>query len=379
MNSKILSFFMLLSVFIILLINISFAKETDVKIVYFYSSTCTSCQELESYFNKIENENSDITIIKKNISDMKNKSYLNKYNELYKVLDKDKGIVPVVFIHDKYYLGENEIKQKLEEEIKIKDSSDTVIINSADFNFNKEKELFSGYKILGVFLAGLVNGLNPCSLSMLVFFLSLLIIKSNKVLKIGLAFIAGKVIMYFLLGTVLFNMLSIISLNWLPLATKVIIIIFTTIFVLLSLNDYIAFKNKGYRKIILQLPPGLMKFNHALLNKITNATNNWMAITVSFILGLIISCGEFLCTGQLYLATILTIMHTDKGLYLQSILYLLIYVISLVIPLLIIVILVNKGKEIINVSEKISEKMHLIKLINAIAFSFICLLTLLIL
>lgn len=377
MRNYILILFVISIVLIFSFSNFAIAEHIDNDIIiYFYSTTCSSCQRVKDLIETKETNNINISIKKYNISDLNNKSLLNEYNELYKVKEEDKGIVPVIFLHDKYFTGENNTKKYLNDEINRSNAPKTAIIKDNNPDFSNEKKIFSGFKIIGVFTTGLINGLNPCSMSMLLFFLSLLIIKNVNVIKVGFAFISGKIIMYFLLGTILFSMLSKYEIGWLPYITKITIIIFTIILICLCIKDYISARNESYGKIILQLPVKLRKFNHSLIKRTSNISKQWLIILISFILGLIISCGEFLCTGQIYLATILTILHTDRGLYLQAILYLFVYVIAFVIPLIIIIIFVNKGREIFNISEILRERLHIIKLINAAVFIIFCFITL---
>jgi len=88
-----------------------YATEEGDTIVYFYSSTCSSCQRLEGFFSTIQSDYKNVSIIKYNIVDLNHKSLLDEYNERYHVSEEHEGIVPVVFIHDKYFTGEKTIEQ----------------------------------------------------------------------------------------------------------------------------------------------------------------------------------------------------------------------------------------------------------------------------
>lgn len=56
------------------------------------------------------------------------------------------------------------------------------------------------FELPGVFLAGLLGGLNPCGVSMFLFFLSLIAVSGRRMLTLGLSYHAGKCIAYLLLG-----------------------------------------------------------------------------------------------------------------------------------------------------------------------------------
>lgn len=62
-----------------------------------------------------------------------------------------------------------------------------------------------------------------------------------------------------------------------------------------------AAKHENYGKIKLQLPTALKKINHGWIKRISGLENAWLLLLVSFALGVFISVGEFLCTGQIFL------------------------------------------------------------------------------
>ena len=87
---------------------------------------------------------------------------------------------------------------------------------------------------------------------------------------------------------------------------------------------------------------------------------------LSFGLGAIISVGEFLCTGQIYLATI-TVLQSGQALDFRAMIYFLIYGAAFVLPLILITVFIHKGREIFDLTEWMRERI-LIKLINAVVF-----------
>lgn len=353
----------------IALLNITtvFAQQEKEILIYFYSSTCGSCSKVDVYLKDIE-RNYNIEIKKLNILDLSNKELLNRYNEVYVVPELHEGMIPAIFFRDKYFIGERDIFENIEEEIHSENKAETKIISEGEYGFNNEETAFKSMNVLSVILAGLINGLNPCSISMLLFFISLIKMRKKHLIKIGLGFCVGKYITYLLLGTVLFNVLSNIELGWISKLVKVIFLILIILLILLNLNDFIASKKESYDKIKLQLPTRLRKINHKIMKKISGINNIKVMILISFLLGGAISVGEFLCTGQIYLATIVTILQTSSSYVNQALIYLAIYNIGLITPLVILVVLVYKGKEIFDISEAIRERMHIIKIINIILF-----------
>jgi|GEM_PF-760476 len=336
-----------------------------VSAVYFYSPTCASCAGVSDFLDRFSKSHKNFELKKLDISDLRNKSLLDKYSEAYKVSLEDEGIVPVVFVRDKYFPDEESIRNNLETVIK-NPGAKTLEIDSSLENHEKDLSRFEGFRAAGIFLAGVVNGVNPCSMSMLLFFLSLLTVKNIKILKIGFSFIIGKFLAYVLFGTILFKFLSAINFSFLNLFMKVLLAIVLLILIIMNIQDFFAAKGEKYEKIRMQLPKGFRRINHKIIKKTSEFSNSNIILFISFILGIIISIGEFLCTGQIYLATIITIFQTYSQLSFQALGYLILYNFALILPLLILTLLVYKGKEVFEVSEVIRERLHLIKMINAL-------------
>ena len=195
--------------------------------------------------------------------------------------------------------------------------------------------------------------------------MSLLLVKSVNIKKIGFDFIFSKFIMYLLLGTVMYNLLAFIPTESYIIITKVILGILIFGIALFNILDYFAAKHEKYGKIKMQLPSNLRDLNYKMIKKFTATNNKKKLVLVSMLLGMLISIGEFLCTGQLFLTTIVYVLKADSNLSLKAFIYLLVYVIAFIIPISIIFILIAKTKELFEISERIRESMPLVKLLTA--------------
>ena len=112
---------------------------------------------------------------------------------------------------------------------------------------------------MSVLAAGLVNGFNPCSLSLLLFLLTLVMVKPHRVLSYGLSFLAGKFIAFFLLGTLLFNIINKIQLTSVNMLFSVIFVLFAVVFFIVNFYDFLKAKSKKYDKMKLMLPKSQRK------------------------------------------------------------------------------------------------------------------------
>jgi cytochrome c biogenesis protein CcdA/glutaredoxin len=349
--------------------------QSKLTLVYFYLNLCKSCNEAEKSLKELSSiiraSGKDITpdIRMYNIENSRSYELLLKYIDYYKV-PKEKSNVPILFVGNKYFQGKDEIEKGLKDVI----SEGTAIPETpllASLTINSKavvEEKFSKINGIGVFFTGLVNGFNPCSLSMLLFFLSVLIARKGRIIGIGLAFCLGKFIAYLALGTVMYKLLSTINMELYSTIIKIVMGAIILTIIILNLKDYFAARKEEYEKIRMQLPKVLRKKNHNWIKKLESLKDERIIILLSFLLGSLIAVGEFLCTGQLYLTTILYILQNNPVMNFKAFMYLLIYDLAFIIPLIAVIIAVNRGREIFDISELFREKLAAIKLITAIAF-----------
>ena len=346
-----------------------------VEIVYFYINACVSCQDeqdkIEKYMRYLNSEKDIYKLEFKayNVFEEVHLENMLRYCDEYNV-EKSERTYPIMFVGDKYYQGEDNIENGLEE-LRIQLNNNNIPTlkkienqNEASTSINKYFENMQG---VGVFLFGLINGFNPCSLAMLLFLLSLFIVDEKiNVLKVGLAYIAGKFIAYLLLGTVLYQVLDMLDVRSYQLFLKIIMGIFVVFIVSLNIQDIFSAKKEKYGEIKNQLPSKLRGFCHNIMKKALKNNKFKHFIIIAFLLGMIMSVLEFLCTGQVYLATILYIMHDSNALSIKAFTYLCVYSLAFILPLLVVIILIAKTKNLFNVSEKLRHRIPLIKLVTSI-------------
>lgn len=350
------------------------AKEQKIEVNYFYISVCSSCRDVDEYlagvwdrFNvQYKSRGKSLSIQKYNTANEDNLNVLEKFFEAYRVPEKDR-IVPIVFFGKSYISGESQIKERFEKELPYAESG-SLVQDESNGTKNNVLDKFNSFKVVSPLLVGFANGLTPCSLSMLLFFISLLIARNANIIKTGIFYCAGKFLTYFLLGTFFYGTLGSIRTNWLEPAVKIVMLTAVVIFIILNAMDFLAAKNGKYDRIKLQLPVRLRGLNHKWIKMILKVDKPSALIGFSCLLGVATSVGEFLCTGQIYLTTILYVLHSQAGFSLKALFFFLEYNIAFITPLLIITLILHKGKEILDVSELIRRNMHIIKLINIIMF-----------
>jgi hypothetical protein len=213
-------------------------------------------------------------------------------------------------------------------------------------------------------IAGMIDGINPCALSMLFFFLIFVIsIKDRKsnVLLVGLLFAAGSFLSYFLAGLGLLKIIYYARyVKYLNIVLLALASLLAFVFAYFNITDAINAKRDNLKDIKLKLPSKNKEFIHNLIRKIALFKFRYL---VAFLLGFLVTLSELLCTGQIYLVTLMSI-NMEQGII--KILHLVVFNIGFIIPILILSFLVYEGREVMSMSEVVLDKMWIIKLITAV-------------
>ena len=342
---------------------------------YFYTIGCKDCIKTEKLLTTIEPiQNGEITIEKIDINTEEGFQQLYGYFDKYKVPEKEQR-VPIIFYEEGYLSSYGQIEKELPNLIREGHIGSTLEATTSSVETQKEK-----MQLIKVITIGLINGLNPCAIGILLFLLSLTTIGKN-ILSLGMSYILGKITAYLAISMVFYKSLTFLENPALQNASKILnFILIGALFIIAFMNliDYLQIRKEQYGKIKLQLPLKVRQFNHKLIKKVGKTFDSKYALINVFIISVIISISEFLCTGQIYLATLLYLSKVSQQMSIEIKGYLLAYILAMVVPMSAIIILIAKGQKIMAVSETIRKYMPIIKLINAIVLSLLGLLTLLI-
>jgi cytochrome c biogenesis protein CcdA len=358
-----------LALFIILsLQGINISANQEVNGVYFASIYCNDCIGLENdgIFDVLEEQG---YLIQKHYleTEIDAVRILHDFQFTYQ-LPLGSDLVPIIFVGSTYFTGRIEIREAvLSGELQaIMDSESLLPLESAPA---------ANFSLIYFVLLGFVDGVNPCAIAMLLMFISLLSFTQKKsvLIKVSFTFIFAIFLSYFLFGTVLYRYLARFTAGaaLVRIVPWVIIVLASVVF-LLNLYDFVITMLKRYDKIKNQLPSGIQKFNRKLMQKFTEKLEDGSKgiYIITFFIGIIISFTEFLCTGQAYFTAILHLIHFTSY-YLRGVGLLLLYNLIFVLPLVIIAVIAVKTQSVMGVSVFMREKLHWIKLFNAIVFLLI--------
>ena len=225
--------------------------------------------------------------------------------------------------------------------------------------------------------AGLIDGINPCAFTVLVFFISFLNFvgyRKRELLVLGIVFIFAVFLTYILLGLGLFKFIQ--SLEAFAWFSKVIYLGTASLAIILgifSLYDWYIYRKTGNPEDIkLRLPDFIKQKIH---KTIQNASRNKRKALIElagavFLSGFIVSLLESVCTGQTYIPTIAYVFKEPR-LRINAFGYLVLYNLMFVLPLVIILIagLAGVGSEVF--SRLMRKYLGTVKLLTAALFFFL--------
>ena len=351
---------------------------STINILYFQTESCHNCEEAWKYIETIPDEvmidgkNHKIITEALSVMDEGNAQYLMELFKKYQVPEL-KQQVPILFIGNEYLSGEALIKEKLEALIQTGEGLGQVYQAEAVSGLQESVQFAKPSFLVGVIGVGILNGWNPCTMSITLLFLSLLASGKKHFLKYGISFLAGKFLAYLGVGLTIAGTISAVSLKSFNVAGKmlnIILICFCFVLAISNTVDYCHVKKGEYGKVKVQLPAFLRKWNDEVIKKAVKPGIGRLMILAIFGSSIVIAIGEFFCTGQIYLASILGWVQeaTQKGV---PLFVFLIYVTALCVPSLCVVILVNRGKSVLALSDFSLRRMPVVKMCNAVLFTLL--------
>lgn len=369
-----------ITIFFLIFSTISAASTTQIDIVYFGTETCFDCVKEMKYINSVVNDLKPqgvyVNYIFMDTLKDENKEALHNYDTAYKVPDSLLNVGGKAFVGDEFFTG-NEIEENLKTKILYyhdnpQEYNPPIITKISETTaLEKANNLLNTFTPLAVFVAGLLDGFNPCAIAMLLFFITFLAMsgrKNKEILYTGFLYIVGTFLSYLGIGFGLFRFTFIFR----EVKTIMIIIfsltlIMSIILMLTNIRDYYKIKTNKYNEVKTQLPKTL---KHKIHNFIRSHNSAKMIYISAFLSGFVVSFLEFFCTGQIYLPTISYLLSTQNAVGI-SWAYLILYNFAFTLPLIIVCFAIYKGKEIIDISQMLVNKLHIVKLIGAIFFALI--------
>jgi len=369
-------------------------KSFTMDITYFYQKGCPKCDRANALLKYMVKKYPQLIIkeIDLNTPDGKrlNETLSNRLN-----LPMEKRLIaPSIFVGNDYLLPAEITESKVEELIQ-KYGEKSAPVSASESNpeltpptsspeeTRKAEESivrrFKSFGVLAILLAGLMEGMNPCALATLVFFISYLTMVGRKRREIfwgGLVFSGTGFITHLLIGIGILSFVQ--HLSFLPLFSQIVYFI-TFVFALLlgifSLYDYIQLKKGRPSKMKLQVPNFLKKRIHQFIrvrSDVLEANNESPSIRfllAAVVIGFMVTLFQSTCTSQVYLPTILFVANIPslRG---SAVFYLILYNFVYILPLLVIFGIVYWGVTSEQLSFFLQRRASTIKLLTS-AFFFL--------
>lgn len=329
-------------------------------LLLFTTEACNDCEEVKEWLGK-NAETINGKLLECNIIEDSYLEVLKGLFEAYQIPEK-KQKVPALFYGTKAWIGKEEIMSVDVSEVAGKTANTVLVERLEQMEATEQK-----WNLLTLAGAGFLAGWNPCSISMLLMLLSLLVSEKASVWKNGLLYMIGKYAAYFGIGLVIYLTAAQIDSHFLQGVGQIVNGILMVLFFaagLLYLFDAVRIYHQDYGKIKTQLPVGMRRWNHRLIRRVCGYSGVLKPLLLLG-LGLGISVGEFFCTGQVYMAAI-TYLLKDRvsGIWL----YFLVYVTAMSLPSVLMIIVIQKTRNTERISEFMLRHLGAVKIFNALLF-----------
>jgi len=374
-SSKIFGKLLFVILIFLLLSHAPLNSTKHMRIYFFYSKDCDACMRIKNnYFPKILPKYSPLVEIELvEISDPDNYKFMTEVEEKYGML---KNPPPAMLVGDKLLDGEKEIREHLEEAIKLLLAKSETEPQKKPAERKEERPephigLIEKFKYLGVGTiigAGLIDGINPCAFSTIIIFVLYLTFSAYKrglILKVGIIFALAVFLAYLLIGLGLLEFVR--QLRFLPKLRRAIPLfsgILAFVLGFLSLYDFYKIKKEKLKEITLQLPDAIKDTIKKLIwKKLKKEHYLISALVIGFLVGVL----EFPCTGQVYFPIVLALRHVPS-LHVHVFGYLLLYNFMFIIPLLVVFAFVYWGTTSDRLIRFMKKRSGIVKILTAILF-----------
>jgi hypothetical protein len=362
----------------------AFAQQTPAQkfeLNYFFSPTCHICHEVrEQLINPLEAKYKDrVKFNFLDISSIENFSRLLALKKKYGVMQT--GSVPDVEFAGKILSGKKQISAELIPLIE-KELVSGVSQKSPNPAFDLVKSFFS-FTPATVVSAGLIDGINPCAFTVIVFFISFLALqgyRKRELAAIGLFFIFAVFLTYLLIGLGMFSFFYGIKGFWvLRKIFNVAIGLLSLGFGVMAFADLLKFAKSGRTEgMSLQLPQAVKNQIHKVIGMnyrkdktasgvIAPSAPLSKLIVTALVTGFLVSILEAVCTGQVYLPTI-TFVLKSTDIKFKAFAYLVLYNLMFILPLFVIFLCALTGTTSEDFSKFLKKHFLLTKVLMVLLF-----------
>ena len=194
----------------------------------------------------------------------------------------------------------------------------------------------------------------------------------KEIVIVGSAYCAAVFLAYVLMGLGAFHVLyAMKAFRYVTLAVQWGMVGLCGVFLLLSIYDFVVYqRTKKSEKMLLQLPTNYKVYIHKVMRFFLKDKHSsmWRLLLAAFIVGFVVSGVEAVCTGQVYLPTIVVILKEVNQHFWRATEFLLLYNLMFILPLVLVFVLTLCGKESATFNDWLKKHLGLTKFILCCVF-----------
>jgi len=274
------------------------ASDEDKDVFYFfYSYKCPHCVEAHPFIDKLKKEYPDI--IFKDLEVMKVLENRELFKKMIGKLGIQGGGVPTFIFNGKFVVGfQSGHHDKLIRQMIDMNMSDHQKENCQSEDCKECRENMIDVPILGkidakmvslpsfTFIIGLLDGINPCAMWVLMFLLTLLVnAKSRKkLIMVGTVFVVSSAVVYFLFMTAWLNIFTFMGVSqYITIALGILALLMG----LINIKEFFFFKKGVSLMIPEKAKPKLFEKMRKIMNNSSFAVSLFGTIALAFFVNLI--------------------------------------------------------------------------------------------
>ena len=338
-----------------------------INVAYVEKDGCSNCARALLAIESVQPDYPGLVL--HTLNDVRDADLIEAMGEYLGLPEEQRLLSPAVYVDDQVLLGDEITTSNLRALLdKYVSSGAPAFWEDLDTETGKSSivERFSKMGPFAVVLAALLDGINPCAFATILFFVSYLAISHRgrrEMIAVGLSFTLGVFVTYLAVGLGAMSLLKLASLVRV-VGTILYSLMALSCFVLagMSIHDYTLARRGKLHDMSLNLPD---KLRERIKGHIRATSGAFMG--AAFGSGLMVSLLELACTGQVYLPTISFVVGIPE-LRVSAILYLVLYNVIFVLPLVVILLLAVYGVSAAKFEAWFVKNVARTKLIMAVLF-----------
>ena len=348
-------------------------SQANLRLLYLYSPGCRKCARQEVELKLLKKLRPDLQLNSFQVNTDEGMMQMQRVIQRFNIKEQGKNLAPLLAWNNAYISG------RLADANELKDIKTTGEKCFWEAPFSKEEQealrksqnrFLNNMTWTNAVLAGLGDGINPCAFATVIFLISyLLMLKRSRrfILATGFCFCLGVFASYFLFGLGLSFIVDYLNnFRYVKMVLYLAFAVTGLVFAILHFRDAWRYKHSG------NLEDMDMRLDSNTHRKIHQRIRNWSRLSTWIIwpaaigLGVVISSLEFVCTGQIYLPTIMAI--ASNGFSSKVIAGLLVYNIAFILPLIVVTLLAYAGTDAKTIGNYAQKHLVATKTIMAIMF-----------